>query len=441
MQMTNLTPFPAVCFGSFDLQGRACDTVVMRVGYAITLDPATGGAQLQVQDQNPQPLRVEDDYWAPEQINPNASDSPPGEHQGTESKPFYHYSVRQETDLAPFKPRCDLLVIGNAYAPQGKATDSWPIQIRLHSRTEKSPTTLTPVLEKTLKVLPQGHFRLGLLGWTLTRAKTATQVPLRWENAFGGSCQVANPAHTTDTSQPEWLLNEVCFSNPLGGGWLDKRYERSLRKAGKEMPKQMLAPSLFYPKDTLKEPVLIKHPDGIVNTQQIVAAAAKYPLQPAGFGPIARSWAPRIGLSGTYDERWKKERWPLLPTDFDEGYWNCAPLDQQAPWPSADAVLEAWHLFDPRLAPKGYVQMALPGHRAFVMARLENGTPLPLPMLIDTLVLDTDTHTLHVVWRCRIPQNPLIASLEARFETDPTAPLLKWQSRTPTQGKETSDAQ
>ena len=53
--------------------------------------------------------------------------------------------------------------------------------------------------------------------------------------------------------------------------------------------------------------------------------------RPAGFGPIAGDWSPRIDLAGTYDHKWEKERLPLLPDDFNERYYQCAPEDQLAP--------------------------------------------------------------------------------------------------------------
>ncbi|BFM19620.1 DUF2169 family type VI secretion system accessory protein [Gilvimarinus japonicus] len=435
MQLTNLTPFSALCFSSVDTLDRACDTVVIRVGYHITIDPASGVASLTVRDTDAEPLQLEDSYWGPVAAHANDPTTP----RPDEDKPFYEHNLRQETDLAPFKPCCDLLVVGSAHAPQGKPAKRWPIKLRLQSRTQNSPSITVPVIEKVLEVSPPGAFYHGVLGWTLKRDKKALKVPLRWEYAFGGKSQVPNPKHLTDATLPEWLLNEVCYSNPLGGGWMDKRHARLARKANTALPKMLTAPSIFYPKQSLQEPVRIKHPKDVTTARKMAEVAAGYPLQPAGLGVVNRSWAPRLALSGTYDERWQKTRWPLPPKDFDERYWNCAPLDQQAPWPSPDCTLEAWHLFDPAVAPTGYVAMQLPGHRAFVMARLNNGTPLPLPAVIDTLVLDTDQQTLSVVWRCRIPKNPLIASLETRFEVDPSAPLLKWRPHL--QGQETSAIQ
>jgi hypothetical protein len=52
---------------------------------------------------------------------------------------------------------------------------------------------------------------------------------------------------------------------------------------------------------------------------------------PAGFGALAGHWRPRASYVGTYDDRWMKTRQPLLPDDFDEEFFQCAPVDQQTP--------------------------------------------------------------------------------------------------------------
>jgi hypothetical protein len=51
--------------------------------------------------------------------------------------------------------------------------------------------------------------------------------------------------------------------------------------------------------------------------------------EPQGFGPLAPHWEARARLAGTYDKRWMSERAPLLPPDFDPGFYNSAPADQQ----------------------------------------------------------------------------------------------------------------
>jgi len=50
---------------------------------------------------------------------------------------------------------------------------------------------------------------------------------------------------------------------------------------------------------------------------------------PQSFGPVARNWYPRYKLGGSYDKNWVENIRPFLPDDFDEGYYQCAPEDQQ----------------------------------------------------------------------------------------------------------------
>ena len=51
--------------------------------------------------------------------------------------------------------------------------------------------------------------------------------------------------------------------------------------------------------------------------------------RPAGFGFYGRSWAPRLAYAGTYDEKYMKERHPLLPADFSYRFFNGAHPDLQ----------------------------------------------------------------------------------------------------------------
>ena len=160
-------------------------------------------------------------------------------------------------------------------------------------------------------------------------------------------------------------------------------------------------------------------------------AADSYPVQPAGFGVVGRPWAPRLALAGTYDNTWLQERSPGLPEDFDFAYWNGAPVDQQIDFPPPNLRIELFNLVDPRLSSNGRVCVELPGHRPFVLLRLRNGVMLPLPFLTDTLLIDTEAMTLSLTHRVSLPKAVDLRVLEARFEVDPNAPLLKRKSRNP----------
>jgi hypothetical protein len=49
---------------------------------------------------------------------------------------------------------------------------------------------------------------------------------------------------------------------------------------------------------------------------------------PIGLGALGRNWHPRRALAGTYDKKWRDDRFPYLPADFDERYFMSAPRDQ-----------------------------------------------------------------------------------------------------------------
>src|SRR5439155_22778994 len=53
---------------------------------------------------------------------------------------------------------------------------------------------------------------------------------------------------------------------------------------------------------------------------------------PVGCGVLGRGWDPRIKFAGTYGDTWLLDRFPFLPADFDEVYFQSAPADQQAPY-------------------------------------------------------------------------------------------------------------
>jgi hypothetical protein len=117
-----------------------------------------------------------------------------------------------------------------------------------------------------------------------------------------------------------------------------------------------------------------------------------------GFGATPREAKPRRALAGTYDERWQRERAPLLPEDFDERFFLAA-------FPELVAVP---HLIgDERVIAEGVsmlgtLDLRLPGLRlqveVFVGREADRG-----PALLDTVVLEPEVEHLTLVWRRRVP--------------------------------------
>ena len=129
--------------------------------------------------------------------------------------------------------------------------------------------------EKLLNIFGDRYWKNGLI----TNPEPFVEMPLVWGNAFGG---------------PDYA------ENPLGKGM------------GKvPMPDGSEAVPL---------------PNVELPQQQIGSPAQK--VDPAGFGPLDLMWPQRARKNGTYDEKWKNERWPFYPDDMNYEFFNVASEDQ-----------------------------------------------------------------------------------------------------------------
>jgi hypothetical protein len=462
MEFKNLTPFQAIAYTGVDTQDREYHVVAMAVGYRL--------------------LRDDDGQWRAELIEDDSlSLCMADEHYG---EPVSS-SIRRESDLIPYKPRCDVVVRGSSHAPEGRPAKQWTARLMLTTAKRETipepepPEPLNPVmglttaqreawartldahrrkveqaqsapprtvLDKTLRVSGPSVFeRTPLLGYRRGAITAVAAVPLRWEHAWGGGCRVDalepkardKTNETTDEALPP-LLNEVCFSNPVGCGWIEKRWASAMKKADRPLPKTLPAPQIEYLHDpALSSPLEFKHPAGEQDARAMKRIAEGYGRKPAGFGPLCKAWAPRLALAGTYDDVWLEERHPFLPKDFDFGYWNGAPADQQIAFPD---LTEGYELLTDNLVPGGgSMRVALPRHRALALADL-GGAHLPFPMQIDTMLLDTEAMTLTLVWRTALLKLAEPDTVEARFIVDPEAPWVKYAPIDDTDNNTTSEA-
>lgn len=251
--------------------------------------------------------------------------------------------VRYESDFVPFKPATDLLCAAHAWAPRGEPT------------SEVIVTFGVGRFEKKIRVIGDRIWKKKLLG--LAHVPSSPQpfvsMPITFERAFGGRD------------------GKYSFeANPLGRG-----YHRSVTGlAGKPLP-------------NLEDPAsLIEH--------------WRHRPAPRSFGPVGRAWLPRRALLGTFGKKWTKERAPELPEDFDERFYDAAPMDQQLDgYLRGDETVRAVNLHPdhPELV------FRLPGDRLrCIVADPER--PVfqgEVPLRCDTLWLDMDALTLVLVWRGR----------------------------------------
>jgi hypothetical protein len=349
-ELRNHTPFPVHYFQTVDPAGQVFHVVVVRVTCNLRRSTADGSLA-----------------FADEQTPIVTSDACYGEPGAS--------SVKWESDLAPFKPACDVLLVNaTAHAPEGRPLPRWPVAVSVGEWRKQLIATG-----------PRRFERRDDGSYALTSPEAATHVPLRYEFACGGERKHPDPAVPREV--PElWLADE---RNPVGRGFMPKAWLDECRPASVEAPQIELPDPPF-------------------------AGQSDYP--PAGFGAIGRAWLPRRSLAGTYDLAWREQRWPRLPLDHDYRYWNCAPADQQIPYPASGERMVLEHLH-----PKARVEFALPRHRVHCLVRLHSGPMLPKPLNLDTLMLDLADFRLVGVYRTLVSADAGVRVIEVRLQqVDPS---------------------
>ncbi len=256
-------------------------------------------------------------------------------------------SVRYESDVSPPKIGGDVVLIGSAYPQRGK------------DRQAEVSVSLGP-LKKTVRVVGDRAWHKSLTGWQPTAPALFEQMPLVFERAFGGR-DGGGQASGSDSYEPR---------NPVGAGFVAA--EDPERLEGLPLP-------------NLEDPA---HP----------IKSWKDRPAPACFGVVARHWAPRSALAGTYDEAWQADRCPLLPADFDPRYFNAASAGLVAPSPfggGEQVVVTGAHR-------SGDLSFRLPARRLAVTAWVK-GEPRRAAPSLDTVVIEPDDERLVLVWRAAIP--------------------------------------
>ncbi len=120
--------------------------------------------------------------------------------------------------------------------------------------------------------------------------------------------------------------------------------------------------------------------------------------EPAGFGPINRSWSQRADKLGSYGGDYMEKRWPWFPEDFDWGYFNAAPEDMQ---------YEGYLIGDEKLVFENLhpniseYRSQLPGVKPRCFLREHEGGEefREVEMNLDTLFVDMDSEQVSLVWR------------------------------------------
>ena len=375
-EVRNHTPFPSQYFQMMDAADEVFHVMVTRITYDLRALEGDGTPALAaVQDE----LREVDEFYDADNIS----------------------SVVQESDFAPFKPKCDVLLVNaSAHAPPNgggkrKPLPRFPAGLRIDSADGRQ------IVQKLVTVTGPRTLGRGLMGgYSLSEPEPVLAVPIRYEHAYGGTNQWWKgwPARIEDDQRMEIDLHEAY--NPIGCGLIEPNWQK---KTGLS---QFPAPQI----EIFEKPFTSAHAETAARNAGNPDADAPYPA--VGFGAIGRWWQPRRALAGSYDEVWKATRWPRLPDDFDFAYWNSAPDDQQIDYPQGGELVKLVNLVAPEQAAEGSLAFRLPRNELKLLLHLDAGIPLFKAMNVDTLIIDAEAMKLTIVARCTVAAASGIEVLE-----------------------------
>jgi hypothetical protein len=184
-------------------------------------------------------------------------------------------------------------------------------------------------------------------------------MPLVYERAFGG--------RDTKSDQPE---RDWEWRNPVGCGFAAS----AAHSEGLALP-------------------------NIEDPRHLIGSWSDRP-PPAGFGALACHWQPRASFAGTYGDEWRRNRQPLLPDDFDERFFQCAPVEQQAP--------THLHGGEPvvllNLTPGGELRFNLPKlYFGFETRFYDHAREIHKHRKLHTVIIEPDLSRVSMVWHSPLP--------------------------------------
>ena len=307
LDLRNITPFTCQPMPLTAKNGATFLRIVLKGGFEILRD-----GQLRLAENQPDVV-MEDMYWG----EPGTS------------------SVRYESDVILEKPATDLVINGQAHAPNGRPVAEMDVAVAFQQR-----------LVKRLRVTGDREWRRGPLGWYRTSAVPFTTMPIVYDRAFGGSDEKG--------SEPR---------NRNGTG-----YSSNFTSAYAGMP----VPNIELP-------------------DQLINSASDRPW-PAGLGVISKHWEPRLTYAGTYDAAWLENKFPLLPHNFDNHFFHSVSRDQWIPRPRGRELVAIQGM-----TPDGLLGFELPPCEIRLRLRYRDRVEAKY-MAPETVLVEPEERRLVITW-------------------------------------------
>lgn len=252
-----------------------------------------------------------------------------------------------ETDFAHCKPACDVLLVGSAYAPGNRKVTR--LSVGMHVGT----------VVKQFNVVGPRRWERRVGATSSSPPLSFDRLPISYDTAFGG---------TDRTDEAQYGRTEAFEPNPVGRGY----WRHVAELDGRPLP---------YTEQldrTISDP------------------AGKY--VPMALSPVGRNWLPRRLYAGTYDQTWLETTAPLWPQDFDERYFQAAPLDQTMPFPRGILDVHLRHL-----TPDGERRFQLPVPPMPMVFIPYKGRDAQREASLDTIVIEPDQERFTLTWRAVLP--------------------------------------
>lgn len=359
--------------------------------------------------------------------------------------------LKYESDIAPIKPKVDLVINANAYSPGNIPVKRFAVSLTVRAADKLLEAPLPPVgindftpaseesrrlynfslKQYNLKPYQEGEIifqrelvvtgkrfwryhnflrrsigavmsipKLRLINnddWLLTEPEPTTMVPLRYDYAYGGLVELQNGA-------------KIAFNdNPVGKGYIPttKQIKNKLNMGLLEADDLRTE---FCRRVKLLPAPQVEHIDAPLHS-------AYRSCLVAGWGTISKPWAVRRKKAGTFDKNWMDTRYPLLPADFDANYWNGAISDLQFDYLPIDSVIELQNLVPVTRMSDQKIRIRLPS----LIPEIEyldyfNEIPEVIRPRMDTVRIDLLENELTLLYRAQIPIEPEVFYMELRLE-------------------------
>lgn len=145
-----------------------------------------------------------------------------------------------------------------------------------------------------------------------------------------------------------------------------------------------------------------------------------------GFGPVPRHWPARLRYAGTYDQRWRDARSPLLPEDLDPRFWQTAPASQYSlGLLNGGEVVTLANMTPPAFSDSRILSFAIPKTSLGLKTRFLDGSSQTHRARLHTVIIEPDFPRVSVVWHSALPCHRLVNQLDTTFITEKKRLMLR----------------